>query len=107
MELADDFAKEHDVQFQPRPVPLGVLLDAIGLVGPAEMESKRRYTFADVLRIARSLSLRLKGPPVHPFLSLKALRLVVSELGRSHALALSIALARACWKVFIWRDPIC
>ncbi len=97
LELAEDFALAHDVQFQLRPVPFGVLLDASGLIGPAEVESKRRYTFADILRIARSLNLRLQGPPAHPFRSLGALRLVISELQQPHALALTIALARACW----------
>ncbi len=97
LELAEAFATEHDVRFRPQPVPLGVLLDASGLIGPAEAESKRRYTFADILRIARSMNLRLEGPPAHPFRSLRALRLVTSELQQPHALALTIALARACW----------
>ena len=73
-------------------------MDATGLVGPAEVPTKRNYTFVDIQRTTRALGLRLTGPPVHPFLSLKALRLVTVELREPHALRLAIALASACWE---------
>ena len=67
------FESDHGVRFDVRPVVYAKLLDAAGLVGPAEREAKRRYTFADVLRSAHRLGVPLVGPPAHPFRSLEAL----------------------------------
>ena len=95
---AEDFAVEHGVEFRLRPVVFAVLLDATGLIGPAEVRSKRTYTIVDVYRTAQSLGLKLVGPPAHPFRSLEALRLVTSELHGSRAFPLALALARGCWE---------
>lgn len=91
------FGEHHDVRWDLRPVVYGALLDATGLVGPAEVEAKRRYTFHDVARTAASLGVPLVGPPAHPFRSLEALRTVCAYGGRSETLELTVALARACW----------
>jgi 2-hydroxychromene-2-carboxylate isomerase len=64
-----------DLEVEPLPVLFGVLLDARGGVGPAEIPEKRAYTFRDVQRCAQLAGLRLSGPPRHPFNPLKALRL--------------------------------
>jgi 2-hydroxychromene-2-carboxylate isomerase len=64
-----------DLAVEPLPVLFGVLLDARGGVGPAEIPEKRAYTFRDVQRCAHLAGLRLSGPPRHPFNPLKALRL--------------------------------
>ena len=73
----DGFAAEHGIRWEMRPIVYAALLDAHGLVGPAETPAKRRYTFHDVVRTARHLGLRFEGPPTHPFRSLEALRKIV------------------------------
>ena len=77
-----------DLEVDALPVLFGVLLDARGGVGPAELPEKRAYTFRDVQRCAQLAGLRLSGPPRHPFNPLKALRLCA---------ALSDAEARFVW----------
>jgi 2-hydroxychromene-2-carboxylate isomerase len=91
------FERDHGVRFDVRPVVYAKLLDAARLVGPAESESKRRYTFTDVLRVAHRLDVPLTGPPAHPFRSLEALRAL--QVFRSHerALDLAVALSSAAW----------
>ena len=91
------FGERHDVHWIVRPVVYGALLDANGLVGPVEVEAKRRYTFRDVVRTAAMLGVSLVGPPAHPFRSLEALRTVCAYLGRPETLALTVALSQACW----------
>jgi 2-hydroxychromene-2-carboxylate isomerase len=93
----ESFGRRHGVSWELKPVVYGALLDATGLVGPAEVEVKRRYTLRDVLRTARLLGEPLVGPPAHPFRSLEALRTVVTYAHRPEALALVVALARAGW----------
>jgi len=93
----ESFGACHGVTWDVRPVVYGALLDATGLVGPVEVESKRRYTLQDVVRTAAALGVPLVGPPAHPFRSLEALRAVCLNLGRPEALPLTIALSRACW----------
>lgn len=98
MTQVEEFSRKHRVQVNLQPVALGVLLTASGLVGPAEVEVKRRYTFVDVVRSARAMGLEVVGPPTHPFRSLDALRLVTSELGSGRdPLPLALALFDACW----------
>ena len=77
-----------DLEVDALPVLFGVLLDARGGVGPAELPEKRAYNFRDVQRCAQLAGLRLSGPPRHPFNPLKALRLCA---------ALSDAEARFVW----------
>jgi 2-hydroxychromene-2-carboxylate isomerase len=92
-----DFADENGVDFELHPVVYAAMLDAHGLVGPAETVAKRRYTFHDVVRLARTHGLKFAGPPAHPFRSLEALR--TQFLFREHQQALELAarLANACW----------
>ncbi len=94
---AREFGRCHGVEWQPRPVVYAVLLNHTGLVGPVEVEAKRRYTFADVRRSASLLGVPLAGPPTHPFRSLEALRTVCLHLEDPRCLELATALARACW----------
>ncbi len=96
---AEVFAREHQVEFRLHPVVYAVLLNQRGLIGPAEEPVKRRYTFVDVLRAARAAGRPLVGPPVHPFRSLAALRLVTSVLGDPGlAMRLAVDLSVACWQ---------
>ncbi len=79
------------------PVVFGAILKETGLVGPVEVEAKRRYTFQDVLRRALSLGRSMVGPPSHPFVTLAALRTVCAFQGDERAPALVERLSRACW----------
>jgi len=60
------------------PVLLAGLLRHFGQLGPAEIPSKRRFTYRFVLWRARQLGLRMRMPPVHPFNPLAALRLLIA-----------------------------
>jgi len=94
---ARTFEGHHGVRFEVRPVVYAKLLDATGLSGPAEIEVKRRYTFADVLRVAHRLGVPLAGPPAHPFRSLEALRALMLWREDDRALDLAVALSTAAW----------
>ena len=66
------------VELQVVPVLLAALLDHFGQRGPAEIPSKRRFSYRFVLWRARKLGLPLRMPPAHPFNPLAALRLVIA-----------------------------
>lgn len=91
------FGARQGVQWELAPVFYAALLDANGLVGPAETTAKRRYTLNDVLRAANLQGVPLVGPPAHPFRSLEALRVATLFAGDPRALDLSVALSTACW----------
>lgn len=95
--LLPNFRLDPPIRWIMRPVVYGAILDATGLVGPAEVAVKRRYTFADIRRCAALAGLPLVGPPAHPFRSLEALRLVAAVEDPDAALHLAIRLADACW----------
>ncbi len=67
-----------NVELKVVPVLLAALLDQFGQRGPAEIPSKRRFTYRFVLWRARRLGLPLRLPPAHPFNPLAALRLVIA-----------------------------
>ena len=94
---AAEFGQQHGITWRPQPVVYGALLNHTGLVGPVEVDVKRRYTFTDIRRSAALLGVPLVGPPAHPFRSLEALRTVSLFLGDPRCLDLSTALAQACW----------
>ncbi|HXZ61061.1 MAG TPA: 2-hydroxychromene-2-carboxylate isomerase [Steroidobacteraceae bacterium] len=60
------------------PVLLAGMLSHFGQMGPAEIPSKRRFTYRFVLWRARQMGIPLRLPPAHPFNPLAALRLVVA-----------------------------
>jgi 2-hydroxychromene-2-carboxylate isomerase len=93
----ESFGERHAIDWDVCPVVYAALLDAHGLVGPVEVETKRRYTFHDVARSAAELGLALTGPPAHPFRSLEALRTVCLFHDDPRRLRLAVALADACW----------
>ncbi len=97
LKAAEPFGRAHDLEWRLRPVVYGALLDATGLVGPAEIESKRRYTFFDIGRLAAREGYAFQGPPAHPFRSLEALRTICLFLDRPETLPLAVALADAAW----------
>ncbi len=64
--------------FALRPVLLAGLLDRHGQKGPAEIPSKRLFTYQFVAWRARQQGITLNFPPAHPFNPLAALRLCVA-----------------------------
>lgn len=94
---AETFARRHGARWEFRPVVYAVLLNAHGLVGPAEVEAKRELAFRDTARCAAQLGLTLEGPPEHPFRSLEALRTVELFRDTQQAEALVVQLSDACW----------
>jgi 2-hydroxychromene-2-carboxylate isomerase len=94
---AESFAAEHGVTWHPRPILYAAVLEARGLIGPAEEPVKRRYTMNDIVRAADLLDVPLIGPPAHPFRSLEALRATALHQADPRALTLAVALATACW----------
>ena len=73
------------VELEVVPVLLAALLDHFGQRGPAEIPSKRRFTYRFVLWRARGLGLPLRMPPAHPFNPLAALRLIIAAGSSSRA----------------------
>ena len=65
-------------QLELVPVLFAGLLNHHGHVGPAEIASKRRFTYRFIVWRARKMGVPLKMPPAHPFNPLSALRLVIA-----------------------------
>ena len=80
------------------PVLFAAMLNANGQKGPAEIPSKKAYTFRDVMRLAAQLGLAFTGPPGHPFNPLHALRLCCALPGQPERQTLARALLAAAWE---------
>jgi len=61
-----------------RPILLGALLKQMDQRGPAEIPSKREFTYRYALWRARRDGVPLRFPPAHPFNPLPALRLCIA-----------------------------
>jgi len=89
-----------DSTVQPRPILFAGLLDHHGNVGPAEIPSKRRFTYRMVQWRAEQQRVELNFPPSHPFNPLPALRLVIAAGASAEAVSTLLD--------FVWaagRDP--
>lgn len=73
------------VRLHCKPVLLAALLDHWETKGPAEVPSKRVFTYRHVLWLARQQGITLRMPPAHPFNPLKALRLALVLGSSVHA----------------------
>ncbi|MFK8003947.1 MAG: 2-hydroxychromene-2-carboxylate isomerase [Polyangiales bacterium] len=73
-EDAQRIAREHEVELVAKPILFAALLNHNDTRGPAEIESKRRYLFVDILRKAEALGVEINVPATHPFNPLLALR---------------------------------
>jgi 2-hydroxychromene-2-carboxylate isomerase len=60
------------------PVLFAGLLNHHGQMGPAEIASKRRFTYRFAVWRGRRMGVPLTMPPAHPFNPLSALRLVIA-----------------------------
>jgi 2-hydroxychromene-2-carboxylate isomerase len=67
-----------EVEIEYRPVLFAGLLNHWGQKGPAELPTKRRYTYRWSHWWAHSLGLPLKYPAAHPFNPLHHLRLAIA-----------------------------
>src|SRR5262249_10778514 len=67
------------------PVLFAGLLSHFGQLGPAEIPSKRRFTYRFALWRARQLGMPMRMPPAHPFNPLAALRLIIAAGGGRRA----------------------
>jgi 2-hydroxychromene-2-carboxylate isomerase len=63
----------HEVVY--RPILFAALLQALGQKGPAEIETKRQWTFRQVAWLAHQQGVVLDSPAQHPFNPLPLLRL--------------------------------
>ena len=75
--------KSLGVAVQPVPILFAAVLDHFGHKGPAEMNSKRRFTYRYVQFEAERRGIPFRFPDAHPFNPLTALRLAV-VLGATH-----------------------
>jgi len=87
---------ERSIRIRYRPVLFAALLAAHGHKGPAEIASKRRFTYRFVVWQAAKLGIALKFPAVHPFNPLSLLRLAIVADCEPSA-------ARRIFR-FVWRD---
>jgi len=87
---------ELPVAIHPRPLVFAGLLGHWGQKGPAELETKRRFTYEQVVWLARRDAIALRFPPLHPFNPIRALRLAV-------ALGSDIDTVREIFR-YIWRE---
>lgn len=69
-----------------RPLLFAGLLDRLNHKGPAEIASKRLFTYRHVLWRAREAGTLLKFPPAHPFNPLVALRTCLAAGGAREAI---------------------
>jgi len=79
------------------PVLFAALLDANGTKGPAEIPSKRVYTWKHVVRLAAEQDIRIEPPPAHPFNPLLGLRIIASQLSAAERIAAMDVLFDATW----------
>ena len=66
-----------DLNIEYRPILLAGLLGHFNHKGPAEIPSKRVFSYRKVLLEADKLGVRLRFPPAHPFNPLALLRLTL------------------------------
>lgn len=73
-----------DVRIEYVPILFAALLNHFGQVGPAEIASKRRFTYRFALWRARRLGIPMRLPPSHPFNPLLAQRLILAAGPERH-----------------------
>ncbi|HET7033865.1 MAG TPA: 2-hydroxychromene-2-carboxylate isomerase [Casimicrobiaceae bacterium] len=84
------------VSVRYRPVLFAAILEANGQRGPAEIPTKRAFTYRFCLWQAKRLGIPMRFPPEHPFNPLPLLRLAI-------ACDSTAAAVHAIFR-FVWRD---
>lgn len=87
---------DNKLTIRPVPVLFAGLLKHWGQKGPAEMATKRRFTYRQVQWLAEKNGIALRFPPQHPFNPVRALRAAV-------ALGGSLETIHEIFR-FIWRE---
>ena len=85
-----------NVSLRRRPILFAGLLNHWGSNGPAEIPSKRIFTYRHSHWLAQRHGIPFRIPPAHPFNPLKALRLAVALGGEASAVQTIFR--------FIWQD---
>ena len=85
------------VEINYLPVPLGSLLNHWGIKGPGEVTPKREFMLKSCLRKAKKENFSFTTPKTHPFNSLYALRLALSEVAGPQQAAVIACLWEAGW----------
>ena len=78
LQLPRILAPPPGIEVRFRPVLLAPILEHVGQLGPAEIPSKRCFTYRYVVWRARRDGIPLRFPPAHPFNSLRMLRLAIA-----------------------------
>lgn len=81
---------------EPRPIVLGAVLNHWGQKAPADIASKRVFTYRYALFRAEALGIAYRMPPAHPFNPIKPLRLAIAMGG-------SLDVVRRIFR-HIWRE---
>lgn len=76
----------NDVEIRYRPILLAGLLDHWGQKGPAEIETKRAWTYRWCTWWAAEHSIAFRFPRAHPFNPLPYLRLAIAAGNTQHAI---------------------
>jgi 2-hydroxychromene-2-carboxylate isomerase len=63
---------------EPRPVLFAAILNAFGQKGPAEIASKRTFTYQQCTWLAEQAGIKFVMPAAHPFNPVRYLRLVLA-----------------------------
>jgi 2-hydroxychromene-2-carboxylate isomerase len=87
---------DNKLAIRPVPVLFAGLLKHWGQKGPAEMATKRRFTYRQVQWLAEKNGIALRFPPQHPFNPVRALRAAVALGGSLEAIHVIFR--------FIWRE---
>jgi len=94
---ASSFCENRDLELKIHPVVFGKLLDHWGQLGPAEIPPKREWLIKYCARYAQQHNFKFKGPQFHPFNSLSALRLSLSEVSGQNQEKVVTAIFEAGW----------
>jgi 2-hydroxychromene-2-carboxylate isomerase len=88
------------VEIRYRPVLFAGLLEHFGQKGPAEIASKRRFTYEHVVWLANRHRVLMQAPRHHPFNPLPLLRALVAAGGDASPTREQVALAfRYVWQL--------
>lgn len=91
------FCEKHQLHFEAHPIVFGAVLDHCGQLGPAEIDSKRDWTYKQCYRLAKQKSVSFKFPPQHPFNPIQALRLSLIEASGKNQASIITAIFNAVW----------
>lgn len=90
-------AERHGRAVELLPVLFAGVLNALGTLGPAEVEQKRFYAYKHTSRLAHELGVPFVFPPEHPFNPLLALRATAAVREPESRRRLVSALFAAVW----------